>query len=69
MTRIPQTDIRTREDGSIDTAHYMQRGRRMRSEQAHRMVHAATPGRGAVRRGGLVAAALALVFTSRQSGA
>ncbi|MCB1358980.1 MAG: hypothetical protein KDK53_21580 [Maritimibacter sp.] len=26
-----QTDIRTRADGSIDTAHYMARGREMRS--------------------------------------
>ena len=66
MTRT--TDIRTRPDGSIDTAHYMQRGRVMRSRQAHRMLHAATPGNGALRRGGLVAAALALVATFRQSG-
>jgi hypothetical protein len=28
------TEIKTRPDGSIDTAHYMQIGRRMRSEQA-----------------------------------
>jgi hypothetical protein len=68
MTRTTETAFHTRPDGSIDTARYMQRGRRMRSEQAHRMMGAATPGRGALRRGGLVAAALALVFTSRQSG-
>jgi len=68
MTRTPRTDIRTRADGSIDTAHYMQRGRRMRSEQAHRMMHAATPGPGALRRGGVITAALALVFTSRHTG-
>jgi hypothetical protein len=30
--------IRTRADGSIDTAYYMQRGRRLRSEAAHGMV-------------------------------
>lgn len=28
------TEIKTRPDGSIDTAHYMQIGRRMRSRQA-----------------------------------
>ncbi|RKF15167.1 hypothetical protein D6850_10010 [Roseovarius spongiae] len=32
------TDIRYRADGSIDTGYYMQRGRRMRSEAAHRMM-------------------------------
>lgn len=36
MTRKTDT-IRTRADGSIDTAHYMARGRRMRSEAAHSM--------------------------------
>lgn len=35
------TDIRTRPDGSIDTAYYIDRGRRLRSEQAHRMVKGA----------------------------
>ncbi|MGP6088860.1 hypothetical protein [Antarctobacter jejuensis] len=34
MTR-PTDTIRTRPDGSIDTAYYMARGRRMRSEAAH----------------------------------
>ncbi|SMX48370.1 hypothetical protein [Maliponia aquimaris] len=34
-----QTDtIRTRADGSIDTAYYMQRGRRLRSEAAHALI-------------------------------
>ncbi|WP_323769188.1 hypothetical protein [Antarctobacter sp.] len=37
MTRHPDT-IRTRPDGSIDTAYYMARGRVMRSEAAHAMV-------------------------------
>lgn len=36
MTRDTQT-LRTRPDGSIDTAYYMARGRRMRSEAAHAM--------------------------------
>ena len=67
MTRIAETEFRTRADGSIDTAHYMQRGRVLRSEQAHRMLPA--PRGGALRRGGLVAAALALIATFRQSGA
>ncbi|MEQ9258898.1 MAG: hypothetical protein RIG84_07345 [Roseovarius sp.] len=40
MTRnAPEApEIKTRPDGSIDTAHYMQRGRHMRSEQAHAMM-------------------------------
>ena len=37
-TRDP---IRTRPDGSIDTAHYMAVGRACRSEAAHDMVRAA----------------------------
>lgn len=69
MTRAAQTAIRTRTDGSIDTAHYMQRGRALRSDQAHRMMRAAAPGQGALRRGGLLAAALAWIVTFRQSGA
>lgn len=32
------TEIRTRPDGSIDTDHYIRRGRRARSEQAHAML-------------------------------
>jgi len=32
-----ETQIKTRADGSIDTAHYMARGRHMRSQQAHGM--------------------------------
>ncbi|MBY6114719.1 hypothetical protein KUW09_09590 [Mameliella alba] len=32
-----QENIRTRADGSIDTAYYMARGRRLRSEAAHAM--------------------------------
>ena len=31
------TDIRLRPDGSIDTAFYVRRGRRIRSRQAHQM--------------------------------
>ncbi|GGF55806.1 hypothetical protein GCM10011319_16400 [Mameliella alba] len=31
------TKIRTRPDGSIDTAYYMARGRHMRSQAAHAM--------------------------------
>lgn len=37
MTR-PEDTIRTRTDGSIDTAHYIARGRRLRSEAAHAMI-------------------------------
>lgn len=36
-------DIRLRPDGSIDTAHYMQRGRQKRSEQAHKMAKSLLP--------------------------
>ena len=36
--------IRTRPDGSIDTTHYIARGRRLRSEQAHFLAHATRPG-------------------------
>lgn len=32
------TPIRYRPDGSIDTAYYMQQGRRLRSEKAHQML-------------------------------
>ncbi len=35
--------IRLRPDGSIDIAYYTQRGRVMRSEQAHRMLRGTTP--------------------------
>ncbi|MCK0150923.1 hypothetical protein MWU54_12860 [Marivita sp. S6314] len=31
--------IRTRPDGSIDTGYYMDRGRKLRSQQAHAMLH------------------------------
>lgn len=31
----PTETIKTRPDGSIDTAHYMARGRKLRSKQAH----------------------------------
>jgi len=38
MTRTDSsTAPRTRPDGSIDTAYYMARGRRMRSQQAHHL--------------------------------
>lgn len=36
MTRT--SNIRTRPDGSIDTAYYMARGRTLRSRQAHDML-------------------------------
>ena len=38
------TPIRTRRDGSIDTAHYIARGRQARSEQAHNMARNAGAG-------------------------
>ena len=38
MTPIDTQPIRRRADGSIDTRHHMQRGRRLRSEQAHRLL-------------------------------
>ncbi len=37
MTDPEIQSIRTRADGSIDTAYYMTRGRQMRSKQAHHM--------------------------------
>lgn len=37
--------IRLRADGSIDTGHYMEIGRRMRSQHAHRMMENAPLGR------------------------
>lgn len=37
-----QSQIKTRHDGSIDTAFYMARGRRMRSETAHDIAKTAT---------------------------
>jgi hypothetical protein len=43
MTR--QNQIRLRPDGSIDTAHYMEIGRQMRSEQAHRLARQLKPAR------------------------
>lgn len=39
----PETNIRYRPDGSIDTAYYMQIGRRKRAEQAQKMVKALAP--------------------------
>lgn len=39
--------IRKRRDGSIDTDHYLERGRRLRSERAHKMARATRPGRSA----------------------
>ncbi|WP_373050155.1 hypothetical protein [Thalassovita aquimarina] len=41
MTRLDE-DIRLHRDGSIDYAYYLQRGRVMRSEQAHRLFRKAT---------------------------
>ncbi|WP_343080171.1 hypothetical protein [Ostreiculturibacter nitratireducens] len=38
-----ETPIRTRPDGSIDTAYYMARGRLARSEQAHRLARSLVP--------------------------
>ncbi|GEM_PF-2697394 len=34
MTQTTDTTIRTRKDGSIDTAYYLARGRKIRSDQA-----------------------------------
>jgi len=34
---MQEQTIKLRHDGSIDTAYYMQRGRRLRSEAAHEM--------------------------------
>lgn len=43
MTRLTDTTApRTRPDGSIDTAHYMARGRQMRSRQAHHLARRAS---------------------------
>lgn len=57
--------IRTRPDGSIDTAYYTARGRTLRSERANETVRDA--GRGAVRAtGGL--AAFAALFALRPWG-
>lgn len=36
-----QTEIRRRPDGSIDTAFYMARGRKMRSQAAHDLLRPA----------------------------
>ena len=55
MTR--SNTIKTRADGSIDTAFYMARGRQMRSEQARGMARTATEPR---RRGPILVAVLAL---------
>ena len=35
--------IKRRQDGSIDTAYYLEMGRKLRSEQAHILVKAALP--------------------------
>lgn len=37
--------IKTRTDGSIDTAHYIRVGRKARSQAAHDMARATLPGR------------------------
>lgn len=60
MTIETQTQIRRRPDGSIDTGHYMARGRVARAEQARDMGGA--PQGGARRAGGLLAALLALFW-------
>lgn len=60
MTRTPPAPIRTRPDGSIDTAHYIARGRRARSHAAMEMLRPArTPARPRPR--GLLAACTALL--------
>lgn len=43
MTIDTKDSIRTRPDGSIDTAFYMARGRRERSQQAHRLAKSCLP--------------------------
>jgi hypothetical protein len=55
--------IRTRADGSIDTAFYMARGREMRSAQAHRM--AGSGGRRTIRPLALLTAFFAVIFTGQ----
>ncbi len=41
-----ETHIRTNKDGSINTAHYMARGRLARSQQAHKLSQTATTATG-----------------------
>lgn len=66
MTR--PAEIRRRPDGSIDTAHYMARGRARRSEAAHRMLAPAAPSRPARRPlFGLAALFAALPFLPGQN--
>ena len=60
MTIETRTPIRRRADGSIDTAHYMSRGRISRAEQARSLAGAVSaPTR---RSGGFLAALLALLW-------
>jgi hypothetical protein len=48
------TPIKTRRDGSIDTAYYIAKGRLARSEAAHDAVRRAAPAKGRSPRGVLV---------------
>ncbi|MDF0602731.1 hypothetical protein P1J78_18480 [Psychromarinibacter sp. C21-152] len=64
-TETHPTDIRRRPDGSIDTAHYMAKGRRRRSEAAHRLT-AAAPRRARRPLFGLAALIAALPFLPGQ---
>lgn len=43
MKHCETQDFKLRPDGSIDTAYYMEIGRQMRSEQAHKMLKSARP--------------------------
>ena len=60
MTIETETQIRRHRDGSIDTAHYLARGRVVRAEQARVLVGA--PQGDAKRTGGILAALLAFFW-------
>ena len=60
MTSPEQPRIHLRKDGSIDTAYYLARGRKMRSEQAHRLLVPSAPDKRV--QGTLLTALLALFF-------
>jgi hypothetical protein len=54
------TPVRIRRDGSIDTAFYLQRGRKMRSEAAHSLAAGSRPRASAA--GGILASVIAFLF-------
>lgn len=59
------TQIRRRKDGSIDTAHYMARGRIERSRAARRMARKVTPPKGLLT---VLVAVLATAFAFGKQG-